>query len=226
MESAILDFSMKQAFIFDFDGVIVDSERQWRDKGDRIFYPSIIPGWTISDGAKMMGLGFRAGYDFLVRDYGLTMPFEEYERGLNALVDEFYITELHTMPGLQDLIDRVETLGLKKGIASSGSREWIHSVLKDKNLFHHFPIICSANDVGDRTKPNPDVYLLAAEKLGIDPAHCIALEDSCHGIKAAKAAGMTCIAIETDMSALQDLSQADMRVTHYDFLTEEVLKSL
>jgi HAD superfamily hydrolase (TIGR01509 family) len=212
-----------KAFIFDFDGVIVDSERQWRDKGDRIFYPSIIPGWTIADGAKMMGLGFRAGYDLLVREYGLIMPFEEYEQGLNALVDEFYIKDLHTLPGLHDLIERVEKLGLKKAIASSGGREWIHSVLKDKNLFHHFPVICSANDVGDRTKPHPDVYLLAAEKLGVDPSECIALEDSNNGIRAAKAAGMTCIALETDMSALQDLSQADLCVTHYDLLTEEVL---
>lgn len=212
-----------QAFIFDFDGVIVDSERHWRELGDTVFYPSIIPGWTHKDGARMMGLGFKAGHDMLVAEYGLQMPFEEYREKLGGLVTEIYMERLQLLPGLLPLIERIQKLELKIAIGSSGNRPWIESVLTRHNIREYFPIISSSEDVGDRTKPHPDIFLLAAKRLGIDPVECFVLEDSTNGIKAAKAAGMTCIAIKTDMSALQDLSQADKIVEHYDEITEEYL---
>lgn len=217
---------MKQAFIFDFDGVIVDSERLWRDIGDKEFYPSLVPGWTVEDGAKMMGHGIKAGFDRLVTLYGLQMEYEEYLRRVDELTDEIYMSRLELLPGIRELITRVTEIGMKIAIASSGNHDWIESVLVRKDLRETFSVICASEDVNDRTKPNPDVYLLAAERLGVSPAGCIALEDSFNGLTAAKTAGMVCLAIRTDMSALQDLSQADRIIAHYDELTEEVLRSL
>lgn len=215
---------MKQAFIFDFDGVIVDSERHWRELGDKHFYPSLIHGWTMEDGAKMMGHGIKAGYERLVSIYGLQISYEEYTKRLDELTGEIYLSKLQLLPGLQDLIARITGLGMKIGIASSGNRPWIEDVLVRYELRELFPVVCASEDVNDRTKPNPDVYLLAAERLGVPPEECMALEDSSNGIAAAKDAGMVCLAIRTDMSALQDLTRADKIVEHYDELNEEVLK--
>lgn len=213
------------AFIFDFDGVIVDSERHWKTVGDDDFFPSVVPGWTRADGERMMGLGVRAGYDFLVREYGLSLPFSDYERHLLSYVERVYSALAEPLPGLLALLERLENLPVPIGIASSSRRSWIETALQRLNLTSHFPIICTADDVGERTKPHPDLYLLAAERLGVSPHACIALEDSTNGIAAAKAAGMTCLAIRTDMNEHQDLSLADRVVGHLDEITLDFLKN-
>ncbi len=215
------------AFIFDFDGVIVDSERHWRALGDGELYPALIPGWTHADGARMMGKSIQAGYDLLVQEYGLQMPFEEYANRVHQLTNSiYYQSKLQLLPGLIDLIHRIEQLEWHIGIASSGSRAWITTILEKFQLTKHFPVIVDSADVHGHAKPLPDIYVLAAEKLHVDPTACIALEDSRNGVISAKAAGMYTIGVRTDMSVEQDLSQADRIVRHYDELTTEVLKKI
>lgn len=219
-------YCFMKAFIFDFDGVIVDSERYWRIIGDAQFFPSIIPGWSTADGAKMMGLGLKTGYKLLVDEYGLTMGFDEYWIELNRCVDDIYTHKAQPLPGLHDLIARLAAMHIPLGVASSSQRHWIEPTLKRLDLEQFFSAICGANDVNERTKPLPDVYLLAAERLGVSPQECVAMEDSKMGLSSAKNAGMKAIAIRTRMNPEQDLSQADMEITHYDQLMEEVLKNL
>lgn len=218
---------MKKAFLFDFDGIIVDSERHWRDIGDTQFYPSLIPGWTHADGARMMGRSLQSGYEFLVQEYGFAMDLDTYLGKVHELTSDIYYQEkLQLLPGLEELIGRIQALGMTIGIGSSGSTPWIESVLKRFDLTPHFPAITSSDDVPPgRAKPHPDIYLLAADRAGVPAKECIVLEDSTNGITAAKTAGMICIALHSDMSEGQDLSQADMVVTQYDELTEDVLKS-
>lgn len=217
---------MKQAFLFDFDGVIVDSEHYWKTVADVEFFPSLIPGWTELDGAKMMGLGVKSGYALLTEQYGLALSFEEYWTALDRAVSDIYTNKAQMLPGLVPLIERLTALQLPLGIASSSQRHWIEPTLDRLGLHSYFSTVCAANDVNERTKPLPDVYLLAAERLGIDPVSCIALEDSKNGVAAAKNAGMVCLAIRTYMNPEQDVSQADRIVTHYDELTEAVLCNL
>ncbi len=213
------------AFIFDFDGVVVDSERYWK-RLDTSFFASFIPGWTEGDGANVMGLGVRAVYDKLCSDYGLVVDFEEYDRKLNQAVITVYRDLAKPLPGLLPLIARLGNLGLRLGIASSSRREWVRTCLEQHHLQETFETVCVAEDVEHRTKPLPDVYLLAATLLETPPAQCIALEDSKNGVAAAKAAGMTCIAIHTDMNTEQDLSQADHHIRSLNDLTEEALRAL
>lgn len=219
---------MKKAFLFDFDGIIVDSERHWRDIGDAKFYPSIIPGWTRADNAKMMGRSLQTGYEMLVKEYGLKMGIDEYMAKIHELTsDIYYMEKLQLLPGLSGLIDRVQSLNMIIGIGSSGSTPWIQNTLGRFSIAHHFPSITSSDDVAPgRAKPFPDIYLLAAERAGVQPEECIVLEDSTNGILAAKAAGMVCIALRSDMSVEQNLSKADMIVGHYDELTADVLGAL
>ena len=218
--------SCMQAFIFDFDGVIVDSERYWKTLGDDEFFASLVPTWTRENGARMMGLGVRDAYDVLTREFGVTVAFEEYEKRLNACVSRIYEELCSPLPGLTGLLDRLGAAGTPVGVASSSQSHWIAAALARLGLTDRFPVIVTAADVGHRAKPAPDVYLRAAALLGADPAACIALEDSKNGVLSAKAAGMACIAVHTDMNVDQLLQDADAHVTHYDDITDTLLSSL
>lgn len=215
-----------QAFLFDFDGVVVDSERHWKTLGDDEFFPSLVPSWTREHGVRMMGLGVRDAYEVLRREYGVTLPFGDYEARLNACVGKIYAELCMPLPGLSALLDRLERAGIPVGIASSSQGGWISSALARLGLAGRFPVIVTAADVGHRAKPAPDVYLRAATLLRADPQACVAIEDSRNGIRAAKAAGMACIALATDMNADQLLHEADATVSSLDGVTPALLAAL
>lgn len=208
-----------QAIIFDFDGVLVDSERHWRQM-DREFFPSIASGFTEKHAEKMMGLHLRGGFEYLQQELGISYTFEEYEALINTKIHTIYHELAAPIPGLLDLLKRVEHV--PNGIASSSKKEWIEPCLARLKLREYFGEISTPADVGDKGKPEPDVYLRAAEILGVDPTQCIAIEDSRNGIAAAKAAGLTCIGIRTDMNGAQDLSQADEIVTSLEAVEIQV----
>ncbi len=158
------------AVIFDFDGVLVDSERYWDDM-DREFFRTLVPSWTLEDGDRMSGLGTEEGYALLARDYGVTLPFPEYVRRLEAAVETVvYGEKIRLLPGIPELLALLHDRRLPIGIASSAHRSWVDTALV---------------------------------RLGLN------------GVAAAKAAGMTCIAIRTDMNPRQDLSQADRVITDF-----------
>jgi beta-phosphoglucomutase-like phosphatase (HAD superfamily) len=92
-------------------------------------------------------------------------------------------------------------------------------------LADQFDVMATGHEVSHR-KPAPDLYLLAAQRLAVDPRQCVALEDSAHGIEAAKAAGMAVVAIPNAVTEHHDLSQADARVRHFGDVSVEMLRSL
>ncbi len=201
-----------KAIIFDFDGVIVDSEKYWIEL-DEGFFPAIAQGYTEDHARQMMGLGRMAGYDYLVQTLGLTLSYEDYCESLEEHVREIYFTKCQLLPGARELIEAVRAAGRPLAIASSSRRKWIDGTLARFGMADLFDAISTADEVHDRTKPLPDVYLHAAGQLHVEPANCIAIEDSRNGIAAAKAAGMFCYGLRTDMSKEQDLSAADRIVT-------------
>lgn len=204
----------------------MDSERHWSEIGDKEFWPRYIPAWSREDGEKMMGYGLESGYQYLVKKHGLAIPFERYESELTDLVGVIYSTHAQLMPGARSAVERLRSLNVPLGIASASKRIWIDTALRRLNLGESFSVIASADDVAPRTKPHPDVYLFAAKRLKANPVDCVAIEDSAHGIAAAKAAGMTCIALKSGTNEQQDLSQADHVIHHHDDLTMELFRTL
>jgi HAD superfamily hydrolase (TIGR01509 family) len=114
-------------------------------------------------------------------------------------------------PGIEDWLagGRARRLGL--AIASTSQRPWVEQHLTNVGLLDRFDHLATGDQV-ERAKPAPDLYLLAARKLGIEPGEAIAIEDSRNGVTAAKAAGMFTIAVPNAMTAGLDLSAADLRV--------------
>jgi HAD superfamily hydrolase (TIGR01509 family) len=211
-----------KAVIFDFDGVVVDSEKYWIDL-DEHFFPTVASGYTLDHGKEMMGLGRRAGYDYLVEKLNMSLSYEDYCAALEEHVRDIYFTKTQLLPGVRELLAEIVAVNMPLAIASSSRHKWISGALSRFGLAEVFHAISTADDVGDRTKPFPDVYLHAAAALGVDPADCLAIEDSRNGIKAAKAAGMYCIGLQTDMSKEQDLSQADRLIMGFQGVTLSAL---
>ena len=215
-----------KAFIFDFDGVIVDSQKYW-DSHTMELYRALVPGWNETDNLRPKGMSVPDSFAMLRREYGYTGSKEEFVRHFDAFALDLYLTKAHVIGGIEALIERLEAMHIPIGISTASRSDWLQSALEHHGLHHHFAAASCEDDVL-HSKPKPDVYLLTAKKLGVDPATCVALEDTVQGLTAAKAAGMYCIALQTadHLAHVQDLSIADKIISHPDELTEEVLRSL
>ena len=175
-----------QAVVFDLDGVLVDSEPVHLELSRRIVAPAEL---REEDYARFIGGGGIVRW--LSETYGIAP--EELRRDFDAAFDA-YIAEQSIEPvdGAGELIEAIATRGLALAVASQSDEHGVVRTLRSAGLAQHFPIVASAQHVA-RGKPAPDVYLRAAELLGADPAACLAVEDSAHGVTAALAAGMTVV---------------------------------
>lgn len=179
------------AVVFDLDGVIVESERIWDDARRELVART---GGTWKDEATraMMGMSSPEWTRYLHDELGVPLPVEEIGPAVVAEMERRYRERLPLIPGA---VDTVKALAAEwpLGLASSSNRPIIDLVLAEAGIADAFAATVSSEEVA-RGKPAPDVYLEAARRLGVDPAACVAIEDSTNGIRAAAAAGMTVIA--------------------------------
>jgi HAD superfamily hydrolase (TIGR01509 family) len=181
-----------EAVIFDLDGLLVDSEAVWDEVRMRFVEEN---GGTWHDGAQrdMMGMS-SVEWSHYVRDrLGVDMDPEEISREAADRVADTYREKLPLLPGA---VEAVKSLAAEwpLGLASSSNRHVIDLVLELAKIADDFQATVSSEEVG-AGKPAPDVYVEAASRLGIDPAACVAIEDSTNGIRSAHAAGMPVIAV-------------------------------
>ncbi len=180
------------AVIFDMDGVISDTQRIHSDRESKILlrYGVKINPEEIS--AKYAGVGVNEFFSKLLKDKNCDIPSlvkEKWEQMLNLKEGE-----ITPIPGVIELIHKLKDNGFKLAVASASIRPFIERVLTELNIKHEFDAIISTEDV-KRGKPEPDVFLLAAEKLGIHPNNCTVIEDGISGMIGAKKAGMKCIGL-------------------------------
>lgn len=155
---------------------------------------------------------------------------------LNVKVNDFYKKrteiflklvkkELKLMDGLMYSLKLFKKNNYRIGLASSGTKEYIDIVLNKFNLHSYFDVIISGDDV-KKGKPDPEVYLVAVKKLGLNPRECVALEDATTGIESAKNAGCKCIAVVNKLTPPQDLSKADIVLNSLKELKIEMVRKL
>ncbi|MGY3836625.1 HAD family hydrolase [Bacillus atrophaeus] len=184
---------MIKALIFDFDGLILDTETHEYEVLQEIFeeHGSTLP---LSVWGEVIGTaaGFRP-FVYLEEQLGRKLDHGE----LTKIRRERFSKRMETekaRPGVEAYLNAAKDLGLKVGLASSSDYKWVAGHLKQIGLFDDFEVIQTADDV-EEVKPNPELYLKAAENLGVSPAECIAFEDSVNGSIAAKRAGMKCVIV-------------------------------
>lgn len=211
-----------EAVIFDMDGLLVDSE----------------PVWAVAESAMMVQrgkqtdpdvqkhlVGLRMG-DFLaamIDAYSMTDTLEDLRAEIVERMVTLIPTEVQPRPGAPELLAALEARGIPCAIASSSGMAIINAVVTAQGWDRYFRTHVSGDDV-PHGKPAPDIYLEAARQLGVDPAQCLALEDSPTGSRAAVAAGMICYAIP-DLSHTTVEKFADITPHVYDSL-HDVLATL
>ena len=183
---------MIDAVVFDLDGVIIDSEELWdevreglaRERGGR---------WSEQAQADMMGMSSTEWSRYMHEVVGLPEPPDEINREVVRRMLVRYSEHLPLIDGGVDAVKRVAA-DWPLGVASSSNRELIDHVLELAGLAPYFKATVSSEEV-ERGKPAPDVYLEAADRLGVEPSCSAAIEDSSNGIRSAHAAGMHVVAI-------------------------------
>jgi HAD superfamily hydrolase (TIGR01509 family) len=181
-----------EAVVFDLDGLLLDSEQVWDDAREQLAEER---GGRWHDQAQkdMMGMSSTEWSRYMHDRIGLPEPPEEINREVVERLAAIYREHLPAIPGAREAVERLAARW-PLGLASSSNRELIDLALELLGVKHLFAATVSSEEVA-RGKPAPDVYLEVARRLGVDPTHAAAVEDSNNGILAAKAAGMRVLAI-------------------------------
>ncbi len=205
------------ALIFDFDGLIIDTETPevlvWRE----VFreygqdYPDEIWMNAVGRGAEQTK---ESPLQLLNKLTEGKLDLEEVDRARQRRLYNMIAAE-PTRRGVVSLIKEAKSAGLRLGVASSSKHAWVDGHLQRLGIAHYFDQVLCADDA-PRSKPFPDIYLRAVSQLKVGTAEVIAFEDSPTGIEAAKAAGLFVIAVPNSMTANMDLTKADARFESLD----------
>lgn len=217
--------AVADAVIFDFDGLIVDSETPeylaWTAVYARYGLEFPLGSWLRNVGRNdgpFDPLGpFRQGGSPSPPEAAFALWLEHH-----AALEREYLTPL---PGVVRLLDGLRAGGVRTAVASSSRAARVRRLLVALGLEPRFDAIAGGDEVA-RAKPAPDVYLLAARRLGTPPEACVALEDSENGVRAAKSAGMRCIAVPSALTRPLDFSAADLVVGSLTEVTPTVIAAL
>lgn len=201
---------MIRALIFDFDGLILDTEGPEFQTWQEIYAEH---GGTLSFDSWAETIGTIGGFD----------PYAELERQLGRALDREAIRQRRRQrfqeliagqtarPGVTDYLEAASARGLRLAVASSAPRDWVAGHLERLGLRQYFDCLRCADDV-TRVKPDPELYLAALAALDVLPTEAIALEDSPNGITAAKRAGLFCVAVPNPLTGQLSLAHADLQV--------------
>jgi HAD superfamily hydrolase (TIGR01509 family) len=179
--------------MFDMDGLLVDSEPLWF-LAEQAVMSRLGGTWSPADQHVLVGGSMETTVSYLLSKGTRQAPRAAVAGWLiDEMVDLLTTRPLPVMPGAAELLGEVRAAGLPHALVTSSEPEVVDTVLTRLGA-GAFPVVVCAADVA-HAKPDPELYLLAAAKLGTDPRHCIALEDSPNGVAAAEAAGYLAVAV-------------------------------
>jgi HAD superfamily hydrolase (TIGR01509 family) len=209
------------ALVLDFDGLIIDTEtpiyEEWRS-----VYRS--RGFELGLDVWQHSLGTHGGFDPCAHLADLTGATFDHDALRQELRERHHrrCAMQPLLPGVEALVRDARASGLKTAVATSSTREWVEKWLAHHGIRELFDTVCAREDV-TRVKPAPDLFLLAAERLGIAPEACLVFEDSPNGVRAARAAGMRCVAVPNATTRTLALPDPDLIVSS---LAEQPLAEL
>jgi beta-phosphoglucomutase len=212
--------SIIKGLIFDLDGVIVDTAKYhylaWKRLDAELGFD-----FTEKDNERLKGISRMESLKILLELGGLT-PDEETRLALAEKKNRWYveyisvIKENEILPGVRKFIESARAAGLKVALGSASKNT--HAILNGLKLTNYFDVVIDGNKVS-KAKPDPEVFLLAAQELGIAPNGCVVFEDARAGVEAAKKAGMRCIGIGTSL----ELCEADVQVSGFSNIDLSIL---
>lgn len=203
--------------IFDLDGTLVDSMWVW-EKIDKDYLEKHGHAVPLNLKDSINHLSFEETARYFKDTFNLKDSIDTIINDWTTMAYHHYSENIFLKDGALDFLKKLKSLGIKIGLATSNSLPLLEVVLKNNNIYSYFDSITTTSEVS-RGKDNPDVYLLAAKKLGINPYDCVVFEDIIPAIIGAKAANMKTVAIydtyaENDRSSL--ISLADYYIINYN----------
>jgi beta-phosphoglucomutase len=202
--------------IFDVDGVIADTERVNAAASIKVFADLFgVQDVVRADFEAGLGRGAAEYVRSAARVHGLELSDEQVEAATTARQENFLAMltaePLPAFPGVLELMEKaMASAAFLVGIATSSTREKSEAVLKSARIPYTQMAYVTGNDVKNK-KPDPELFLTAAERLGLDPTQCVVIEDAPDGVVAAKAAGCHCVAV-TNSASREKLAEADLVV--------------
>lgn len=217
---------MIKAIVFDFDGLIIDTETPEFDAWQEIFGSYGVElkreAWELQ-----IGRGFAAFdiYKHLSELSGRDVDREELRPRMRRRYLEL-IERNPVLPGVEDYIRTAKAMGLRMAVASSSMAGWAAGHLERRGLLQYFEFVLSADDV-ENAKPHPELYTTALERLGVVQENAFAIEDSAVGLTSAKAAGLRCVVVPNPMTRGMDFGRADVRLKSLtDVPLEKLIKKM
>lgn len=207
--------------IFDMNGVIIDDEYV-----HEIAFQATVKKYGIKMTHEMYlaccaGRTDRAGFETVANETGVNLPIEQVLEDKSQQYLELFPKYKRSFPGVIALINKLKRDYIL-ALTSSASRAEVEMTLKEFEITDCFKVIVTADDI-TKGKPDPEPYLLTAQKLHVNPDVCVVIEDSRNGLLSAKAAGMKCIVITTT-HAKADLKEADLIVDSFAVIDVKALK--
>jgi beta-phosphoglucomutase len=222
MNKSMKQFEELQAVIWDMDGVLLNSNPFHFDAWRQIF---VRHHWIIPDETLLNSYGMTN--DQVIRSFNVGLLDQETIAAISLEKEEIFrksiTANVEFLPGVQHWLQEFKDHGVKQALASSGCWENINAVLDALHARQYMDAVVSGE--GGPSKPAPDVFLQAAGRLSVSPEHCMVVEDAIVGVKAAKAAGMKCLAVTTSHPA-ERLKEADKVVHDMTELTDGMVRNM
>lgn len=212
-----------KAVIFDMDGLLVDTESVYREA---MIATAVADGLEFPDELflRLIGLSWPANAQILQAHYGDGFDPEAFKVASMGRFHELVAAEVALKAGVREILDLLDVLSLPRAIATSSGHESVRHHIGGHGLLERFHAILAAGDYA-RAKPAPDPYLRAAEALGVDPADCLALEDSHNGVRAASAAGMMTIMVPDLLHPTDEMHELCVRIARDLHEVEALLRA-
>ena len=202
---------MIEALIFDFDGLILDTETpdylSWKAVYESFACELPLAIWLDNIGSVDFFNPYTYLEELVRRPIDRTAVHAQRQQ-----LDRALLAQQTILPGVESYLAEARRMGLKIGLASSSQHEWVDGFLAQLGLIERFDVVCCRDDVGNRGKPDPAVYLAALEALDVAAQHTLALEDSPHGSLAAQRAGLRCVIIPNQMTRALSFGPVDHRL--------------
>ena len=214
--------NLPKGVIFDMDGVLLDSEEFISSAAIAMFAEH---GLHVQpeDFRPFIGAGENRFIGGVAEKYDFPFDIERDKKRTYDIYTEIIKGRLKSLPGVKEFITNCKDSGKRIAIASSADMRKVRANLQEIGIsFDTFDSVVVGEDV-EHKKPSPDIFLLAAERIGLNPSECLVVEDAVNGVQAAKAAGALCLAITTSFTAEQ-LHEADWLAPNLAHVSNDAMK--